>query len=108
MVSWCVFNLIVGTFSVLTLVIQVVRDVFDVDTCDRTVDAMWEVCEELNPGLCRSDIATWNALKVSGKYGLSSRGPCFHRQLVRNRQSPLLARVLRVLIESDVLVSQDR
>lgn len=88
--------------------LQVVREVYDEDACDRTVDAMWEVCEELNPGLCRNDVSTWNALKASGKYGLSSRGPCFHSQLVRNRQSPRLARVLEVLIESEVLVSQDR
>lgn len=87
---------------------KVIHNVFDDETCAKTVHGMWEVCEGLNPGLHRDDISTWNALKASGKYGLSSRGPCFHPQLVRNRQNPILIGVLELLIGSPVLVSQDR
>jgi hypothetical protein len=70
---------------------------------------MWDVVEEANPGLSRHDVGTWNALKSSGKYGLSLRGPSFHPQLVWNRQNENLVSILRLLIGSpDILVSQDR
>lgn len=50
-------------------------------------------------------------MKVSGKYGLSTRGPCFDQVLVQNRQNPVLARILAVLLctpLSDLIVSHDR
>lgn len=85
------------------------RGVFDEPECDATVGAMWDVVEATNPGLSRDDVDTWNALKSSGKYGLSLRGPSFHPQLVHNRQNENLVAILRLLIgRSDILVSQDR
>lgn len=48
---------------------------------------------------------------MSGKYGLSTRGPCFDRVLVQNRQNALLANVLAALVGTeiaDLLVSHDR
>ena len=50
-------------------------------------------------------------MKVSGKYGLSTRGPCFDRVLVENRQNPVLSRILAVLVGTsvgDLMVSHDR
>lgn len=50
-------------------------------------------------------------MKSSGKYGLSTRGPCFDRMLVQNRQNPILATILAALIHTaveDLVVSHDR
>ena len=50
-------------------------------------------------------------MKSSGKYGLSTRGPCFERTLVQNRQNPLLAAILAALVDTtveDLVVSHDR
>lgn len=69
---------------------------------------MWEVVEGLNPGLSRDDPTTWTALKASGSYGLSMRGPSFHPQMIRNRCNPKLISTLRQLVGEDILVSQDR
>lgn len=86
----------------------VINSVFDSEVCDATVSAMWDICEELNPGLARDNVGSWDSLKSSGKYGLSSRGPSFHPQLLRNRQNENLITALEMLIGSPVLVSQDR
>lgn len=69
---------------------------------------MWEIVEGLNPGLCRDDPSTWTALKASGSYGLSTRGPSFHPQMIQNRCNPQLLASLRRLVGEDILVSQDR
>ena len=87
---------------------QVVRDVYGEEDCASTVDAMWEIVEGQNPGLSRCDVSTWGSLKASGKYGLSSRGPCFHPRLVTNRLNTDLHAVLGALVGSEVMVSQDR
>ena len=50
---------------------------------------MWETVEKACPGFSRNDVTTWSLYKSAGKYGLSTRGPCFHRQLVLNRQNNL-------------------
>lgn len=50
-------------------------------------------------------------MKSSGKYGLSTRGPCFDKTLVKNRQNVLLANVLSAVLGTvvdDVIVSHDR
>jgi hypothetical protein len=90
------------------IVLQVFRSVFSGIECDRTVDAMWRICEADNPGLERSVPSTWHSLKSSGKYGLSMRGPCFDAQLVRNRQNEKLLAALSILIGAPILVSHDR
>lgn len=59
----------------------------------------------------RNVVSTWDTMKVSGKYGLSTRGPCFDRVLVQNRQNPLLTNVLAALVGTaitDLMVSHDR
>jgi chemotaxis protein histidine kinase CheA len=60
----------------------------------------------------RSDPRTWHLLGAAGKYGLSTRGPCFDSALVRNRQHPLLLQSLAMLLalpdRRDVMVSHDR
>ena len=59
----------------------------------------------------RDDISTWDIMKASGKYGLSTRGPCFNAALVHNRQNPLLASVLAAVVGTavwDIAVSHDR
>eukprot|EP01039_Chlorochromonas_danica_P008248 gene8248-9096_t len=90
----------------------VIRDLYDAEDCRETRDAMWEVLEQENPGMSRSDARTWNRLKAKGQYGLSIRGPSFHRTFLRNRQHPMLAKILSQLCEAqdekDVIVSQDR
>ena len=63
----------------------VVHNVFNVEECSSTRDAMWEVLEAVNPKFVHSDHSTWGEFKATGKYGLSIRGPCFHPTLVRNR-----------------------
>lgn len=86
----------------------VVRDMFSKDECATTRDAMWSVVETSNKGFDRDDVHTWSALKTSGSYGLSSKGPCFHPALVRNRTNRALIAVLESLIGEEVLLSQDR
>ena len=89
----------------------VLRGVYDALQCRRTRAAMWAVVERANPGLCAADRRTWGAMKGSGKYGLSQRGPCFDPVLVDNRQSPRLAPCLAAVVGcplADLLVSQDR
>ena len=46
-----------------------------------------------------------SALKASGKYGLSTRGPSFNNVLVDNRQNPILATFLAALIGCPIQVS---
>ena len=73
---------------------------------------MWDIVEEGNPGLQRHDPHSWvKQCGLVGKYGLSSRGPCFHPQLVMNRQNPSLARAIGSVLDvglEDLLVSHDR
>ena len=70
---------------------------------------MWETVEKDCPGLSRDDVTTWSLYKSAGKYGLSTRGPCFHRQLVVNRQNPDLIAALRLVMNlEDILVGHDR
>ncbi len=54
-------------------------------------------------GLSRDDPATWPLLKGAGKYGLSSRGPCFHPTLVNNRQNANLFRALQLVVNSNIM-----
>lgn len=86
--------------------------VFDSHECKVTRRSMWEVVEKFSPGLVGEDPTTWSHYKGSaGKYGLSSRGPCFHPTIVDNRQSPRLALALSKIVDTDVtdiLVSHDR
>lgn len=90
----------------------VYRNVYNRNECQQTRDAMWTIVEDASDGvLKRNDPLTWNLYKSAGKYGLSSRGPCFHQQLVNNRQNPMLAMILSKLIDTpidDVMVSHDR
>lgn len=89
----------------------VFRDIFTADECAATRDAMWSVVENAHPGLLRQDASTWDCFKQTGKYGLSSRGPCFDPQLVKNRQNPRLAAALALILKTqleDVMVSHDR
>lgn len=70
---------------------------------------MWETVEKACPGFFRNDVTTWSLYKSAGKYGLSTRGPCFHRQLVLNRQNPHLIAALRLVMDQeDILVGHDR
>ena len=89
----------------------VFRDVFSAEECEDTRSAMWDIVEEGNPGLRRDDPHSWTEYNQVGKYGLSSRGPCFHPQLVANRQhinlAASIACVLRVE-QGDLMVSHDR
>eukprot|EP00605_Chrysophyceae_sp_TOSAG23-4_P001664 GSChrysophyteH1.ASY1.ANO1.1826.1 assembled CDS len=89
----------------------VLRDVFTDEDVEATQAAMWRIVEEANPGLHRHDPASWMAYKQTGKYGLSSRGPCFDPQLVKNRQNEKLAKGLSIILGVplwDTLVSHDR
>jgi len=89
----------------------VLRNVFDAEQCRRTCDAMWAIAERANPGLRAADRRTWGAMKGSGKYGLSQRGPSFDPVLVANRQNPRLAACLAAVVGCpvpDLMVSQDR
>ncbi len=65
----------------------VFRNVFTAEECERTRSAMWSIIEEGNPGVNGSDPSTWAQFKSAGKYGLSTRGPCFHSDIVKNRYS---------------------
>ena len=70
---------------------------------------MWDIVESACPGFLRNDVSTWALYKSAGKYGLSTRGPCFHRQLVLNRQNPGLIAALRLVMDcQDILVGHDR
>lgn len=89
----------------------VFRDVFNNEECQKTREAMWEIIEIQSPGFLRHDPSTWDELKAAGKYGLSSRGPSFHPQLVTNRQNPALAQALSSIMQvasDDLMVSHDR
>ena len=46
-----------------------------------------------------------SALKASGKYGLSTRGPSFDNVLVDNRQNPVLATFLAALMGCPIQVA---
>ncbi len=89
----------------------VFRDVYSSKECEDTRCAMWDIVEEANEGLLRDEPSTWISYNQTGKYGLSSRGPCFHPQLVNNRQSPKLISILSKILDvplNDVMVSHDR
>lgn len=89
----------------------VLSGVFGAEACAATRGAMWDMVEAGSPGLNRALPGTWDKFAATGKYGLGSRGPCFHRQLVSNRQSPVLVRALAALVGTepdDVIVSHDR
>eukprot|EP01041_Mallomonas_annulata_P009768 gene9768-20310_t len=86
----------------------VLQNIFDPIECEKSKSAMWDVVENVNPGLQRSNSDSWINFKSAGKYGLSVRGPCFHPTLVTNRQNPQLISALSRIIGSEVLVSQDR
>lgn len=85
------------------------RDVYSPEECERTRNAMWNIVEDSNAGFLHSDPTTWGKYSSAGKYGLSMRGPCFQRDIVKNRQNPNLVAALEAIIESDdVMVSHDR
>ena len=89
----------------------VFRDVYSAEECAETRASMWGIIESAHVGFSRHDPRTWDEFKAAGKYGLSSRGPCFDPVLVRNRQHPGLCRALAVVLEAptaDVMVSHDR
>jgi hypothetical protein len=89
----------------------VLSNVFDETECEETRQAMWDVVESTCPGLQRDDSRSWGQYQSTGKYGLSSRGPCFNPTLVNNRQNEFLANALSVLLDTtaeDVMVSHDR
>jgi len=89
----------------------VLSNVFDETECEQTRQAMWDVVESACPGLQRDDARSWGLYQSTGKYGLSSRGPCFNPTLVNNRQNEFLANALSVLLDTtaeDVMVSHDR
>ena len=82
---------------------------FIIIDCESTRDAMWETVEKACPGFSRDDASTWSLYKSAGKYGLSTRGPSFHRQLVLNRQNPRLIAALRLIMDEEkILVGHDR
>ena len=68
----------------------IISEVFTVEECASTRDAMWQILEQANPGFNAKDTSSWDKLKSKGKYGLSLRGPSFHPQLVKNRYLFLL------------------
>lgn len=95
----------------------VVRDVFDIHECEATRSVMWDILEqgskakEDSATFRRDNPRTWHLLKAAGRYGLSTRGPCFQPILVQNRQNIYLARILARILDteaSDVMVSHDR
>ena len=89
----------------------VLSDVFDETECEETRQAMWAVVESTCPGLKGDDSRSWGLYQSTGKYGLSSRGPCFNPTIVNNRQNAYLANALSVLLDTtveDVMVSHDR
>lgn len=106
----------------------VMRNVYTSQECDETRDEMWSIVEKqsfttttnndnandsnyVNQQLHRDDPKTWSIFKSAGKYGLGSRGPCFHRTLVKNRQNPLLLKALTSIIDvpvDNLMVSHDR
>jgi hypothetical protein len=60
-------------------------------------------------GFSRDDPSTWALYKSAGKYGLSTRGPCFHPQMIANRQNENLISALKLVMdEDDILVGHDR
>lgn len=63
----------------------VLRNIYNMDECEQTRKAMWDIIEQGNSGFKRDDPSTWNVLKSKGQYGLSIRGPSFHPTLVNNR-----------------------
>lgn len=89
----------------------VFRNIFSADQCESSREAMWNIIETSYPGLIRNDPKSWIHLKTAGKYGLSSRGPCFDHMLVQNRQNPILAEILASIIDipvHDLMISHDR
>jgi hypothetical protein len=89
----------------------VYRNVFTSDECNNTRNAMWNIVEKSNPGLIGKDPLTWSKYQSTGKYGLSSRGPTFDKNLVQNRQNinlcKCMSNVMNIPID-DVMVSHDR
>ena len=97
----------------------VIRNVYNTEECEETRDEMWSIIEkqsvidnhnDINK-LHRNDPKTWNIFKSAGKYGLGSRGPCFSKVLLRNRQHPLLIKALASIVNvptDDLMVSHDR
>jgi hypothetical protein len=89
----------------------VVKNIFSDEECEQTREGMWKIIETAHEGFKRDDTSTWESMKSTGKYGLSTRGPCFDELLLQNRQNPLLANVLANIIDTpldDLMVSQDR
>jgi hypothetical protein len=87
----------------------VMRDIFSPHECQVTRDSMWNIIESSCAGFDRNDSSTWANYKSRGKYGLSTRGPCFDEMLLKNRQNRKLITILKAFIgEDDILVSQDR
>lgn len=101
----------------------VIRNVYNPDECEETRDEMWSIIEkqsimnnnDINSNdinqLHRNDPKTWSVFKSAGKYGLGSRGPCFSKALLKNRQHPLLIKALTSVINvpiDDLMVSHDR
>lgn len=89
----------------------VVKNIFSDEECKQTREGMWKIIEKAHEGFDRNDTSTWESMKSTGKYGLSTRGPCFDELLLRNRQNPLLATVLADIISTplkDLMVSHDR
>jgi hypothetical protein len=87
----------------------VFRNIYSLEECEKTRTTMWNIVEDKNPGFDHSQPSTWGQYASAGKYGLSMRGPCFHPDIVKNRQHPKLMTALERIIESDdVMVSHDR
>ena len=89
----------------------VLSNIFNAEQCQKTRDAFWEIAEEINTGFDHKIPESWAKLKSAGKYGLFSRGPCFHREMVLNRQNDKLIGALAMLVGcnlDDLMVSQDR
>lgn len=54
----------------------VVKNIFSKEECEATRSAMWDVLEEQNKGISRSNPKTWSNLKSKGKVNyLSSANP---------------------------------
>jgi ectoine hydroxylase-related dioxygenase (phytanoyl-CoA dioxygenase family) len=93
----------------------VFRNVYNSNECEETRDAMWSILEKQSAtnddNLVRDDPKTWSTFKSAGKYGLGTRGPCFDKVLVKNRQNPSLLKALTSIVDvpvNDLMVSHDR
>ena len=98
----------------------VISNVYNSKECEETRDEMWSIIENQSittndnniiNQLNRDDPKTWSAFKSAGKYGLGSRGPCFNKTLIKNRQNPLLIKALSSIVDvpiNDLMVSHDR